>query len=504
MDSFSLSSYSSSLSMKVILSNEDLLRLKDILVYIKCIKCTEIMTEPKMCLSCNKNLCNKCHKSTCNHELIMSRHLKTVLKSMKFKCRGCKSEEEYDYFSLSKHAESCFFFKNLMKEKIKEKSNEKHEKDEGNLNIKVKEYSFKEKIIENMSKIKEIVCSCGKIFDDNENNNFNKKEEYKKHKYECLINTSDTYKNDCLLKDKLIEEFTKNIETVQNRLYSLYSNKNNDMINSILNDLDSFSKLIEQKKEEIVNKENDILKYSKELLLNKDYIPSSIIEENIEYNRLIQEENKLKQENQRLELEYERIKNEFLLEKIENDKELNELYSTFKGNIMNLEIEESILKEEISNTDHSILNNVLTENDVCSLCKSTNSKTEKFYCYLCCKRYCINICAKHCSSSNCSNLNKLICPLCTPKCGLCRKNVFCEDCKMKCFYLKCKNTFCPDCFSKNSYRKRESNVNCNVVNCENDNNKPCIMTSLYCVKCNKRLCNDCLFNDKDHFSSIFK
>jgi uncharacterized C2H2 Zn-finger protein len=86
----------SNLTMKDLLSKDDLENLKDLHQYLKCSRCGELMIEPKMCITCNKNFCNKCQGFSCNHPTQISRHLKSVLENCKFKCRCLSKGYSWD------------------------------------------------------------------------------------------------------------------------------------------------------------------------------------------------------------------------------------------------------------------------------------------------------------------------------------------------------------------------------------------------------------------------
>ena len=108
----------------------------------------------------------------------------------------------------------------------------------------------------------------------------------------------------------------------------------------------------------------------------------------------------------------------------------------------------------------------------------------------------MNKCAQKCKNSSC---NTYLCTQCSARCNLCNKKNYCEKCLKKCFYINCKNKFCPECYKKNEYQARESNKNCSIFTCDDEaHNVVCLMTTLYCPKCEKRMCNECLMKDKEH------
>ena len=70
-------------------------------------------------------------------------------------------------------------------------------------------------------------------------------------------------------------------------------------------------------------------------------------------------------------------------------------------------------------------------------------------------------------------------------------------------YSKCPNKFCPECYRKNEHQSRTSDKNCAFFTCDDEEkNTVCLMTTLYCSQCDKRLCNKCLMKDKEHHSFL--
>jgi hypothetical protein len=225
---------------------------------------------------------------------------------------------------------------------------------------------------------------------------------------------------------------------------------------------------------------------------------------NVDYVKLVDEEKSLSIKKDKLEIDLNQGIKTFNDKKLQGEKELKDLVKDYKSKLQQYEIEEGWLKETISQYNPGIISSVFSDTDTCHLCRNVNVNIKKYYCQECRKRFCAGSCAKVCQTSQCTKISKYICPECVPRCGLCRKNVYCYDCKKSCFYSECKNKFCPDCYKKNAHQQRNSNNNCAFFTCEVDKVKACLMTSLFCVKCEKRLCNNCLFNDKAHFEYLFK
>ena len=519
----------SNLTMKDLLTPLDVEKLRDLWPHIKCSKCGELMIEPKMCISCNKHLCNKCHKANCNHEIIISRHLKSILENHRFRCKffmnGCEDDSMYDYFKLKSHAENCSAFKqaycNKSNAMIEVKSNPVQNELSSLLSVfdsKLNETTFSPPVnlsykpitlgsLINVDKqdnndLTEFTCNCGEIFSGS-----SVKDKFLKHKKICLQKKEYEYnqkEENKGLKEKLVQDFMVKIETLQNCFAKLSKQKHEDYINKALFEMNCFHNELEKKDENIKVTEEEIKDYYKNVSLNKDYIPEEILEKNKEYKYLINEENLLISRHKDLENRLIEATTNFNLKKANSEKELKNLAKELKNKLQQSEVEEKWLIEMISQYSPTIISSVFSDTDTCSLCKNVNVNIKKYYCQECRKRFCAGSCAKICSTSNCSKINKYICPECTPRCGLCRKNVFCSSCKKACFFNECKNMFCPDCYKRNVHQQRGANNNCAFFTCEVDKVKACLMTSLFCVKCEKRLCNNCLFNDKDHFSSLFK
>lgn len=494
------------ITMKDIMHPEDLEKIKDILSYLKCNKCNDLMIEPKMCVSCSLQLCNKCHKSNCNHELIVSRHLKSILENKKFKCKyrenGCNEPATFDYFSLKRHAEVCGAFKKMFSEKSSLIS--KMDNSEANLNShNFKTYNLKSRTnndLTDFSSLSTLTCSCGEII-----NGPNLKVNYIAHKKLCTQKEMEASQSDSkLIRENMIKNFMEKVEKVQKSFSEVIKQRNTDCLESIEESLTEFLSSVEEKRESIKKIEEEVADYYKQVSVSKDYFPPALLEKNPEYKRLVEEEQDLKRKQRELELELLRSTEEFENKKLRGEEELKRISVDYMNKLLSYEAEEKWLKEEIANHNPELINSIFSDTDTCSFCKNSNANIKKHYCQQCCKRFCIGTCAKLCNTATCSKMSKYICPECVPSCGLCRKNIFCGSCKKSCYYVDCKYTFCPDCYKKNGHQTRAPTSNCAFFTCEVDKTKACLMTSLFCSKCEKRLCNYCLYNDKDHFPTLFK
>lgn len=519
------------LTMKDLLNEDDVENLRELWPYLKCTCCNVLMIEPKMCISCNKNLCINCQKKNCNHETIISRHLKSILQNTQFKCKffgnGCNDETFYDYFKLKTHCENCSAFKNTYVYKStynmenKSNSNSNSQVDPltsvlnnydnkinstiytPNLAISYKPITIQNTDFNNKDKYT-FSCSCGETFVGNSKI----KEDYLNHKRQCLQKKEYEFnqkeEDNVGLKEKLVSDFMVKIEKLQKTFAESSKQKHNEYLSKVQFELAQFHDDLRKKDETMKNYQEEIANYYVQTNINKSFIPDEVLSSNPDYTGLIEEEKNLKKEKNELQNSLIISTQDFKEKKLQSEKELKELALDYKSKLLQYEIEESWLKETISQYNPGIISSVFSDTDTCSACKNVNVNVKKYYCQECRKRFCAGTCAKLCSTSSCSKISKYICPECVPKCGLCRKNVFCYDCKKPCFYKECKNMFCPDCFKKNAHQIRNHNNNCVFFTCPNDNVKSCLMTSLHCAKCDQRLCNNCLFNDKAHFDFLFK
>ncbi len=86
------------------------------------------------------------------------------------------------------------------------------------------------------------------------------------------------------------------------------------------------------------------------------------------------------------------------------------------------------------------------------------------------------------------------------KCTICYKPQNVKLLHIKCHYENCFNFFCNDCYKRNFYQYRTSNVKCDYFSCDTCKRKKlCIMTSILCNTCDKRICDQCYkIHHSDH------
>lgn len=153
-----------------------------------------------------------------------------------------------------------------------------------------------------------------------------------------------------------------------------------------------------------------------------------------------------------------------------------------KRNEMEIQINS---KSQLSSTVKNMILN-------CSQCNSW-SISDSDRCGQCNNLLC-NKCSQVCLNTSYDHRNNYFCSKCFPQCVMCEKVKQCVNCIKRCFSKNCTNTLCQPCLDKNKHQLRSENVNCNFFRCENcqtDGN--CIMTTVYCSPCDKRICRKCFY-----------
>jgi hypothetical protein len=140
-----------------------------------------------------------------------------------------------------------------------------------------------------------------------------------------------------------------------------------------------------------------------------------------------------------------------------------------------------------------INNEPISNKTQCKECKQQSSDlTNCGHCQtpLCksCLKFCNNTQNQHPTNGYCSDCIHV-------KCVLCREAKNCKACVRKCFHINCMNFFCNTCYEKNKHQVRPENTNCRFYKCDScQTDTNCIMTTVYCAKCDKRVCKECFFN----------
>jgi hypothetical protein len=453
---------------------QDKIKIDEYLPFLRCNKCTIVMIEPKVCTTCNLNLCQNCHTKTCTHTLVQSRHLKSTLERLVFKCRnrlnGCY--KELKYAEIRNHLLNCQF--NMV-------SASRTDGDDKMTKSALTPPSLKKDsamdIHDNLSRsmIVNPVNSKLPILCKNCNAPFQDKNSYIEHTKKCFEKEKDANKS-------VVEEFLVKFNNLQNGFSLFNSDKLKENITLTQKNLNEKLNTIEFKNNRIISLENMIKKFNADESFSED---PELLAIKSEEDRTIQEKIKLQEI-------YNRKLNEYQEKLKEYESSFNDEVRSQKEKLMLLEVEEKWIKEDMESCVF------ITDSGVCALCGNSESTVKKFYCQDCSGKYCVNKCAKQCKNTNCKRPNKYICPKDNKACNLCQKYNYCEDCKRKCFYQNCSNSFCPECYKKNEHQARNNNINCKFFTCERDLVCDCLMTSIYCSKCEKRLCNNCLIHDIDH------
>jgi hypothetical protein len=445
--------------------------------FLRCYRCNEFLPDPKSCNKCGYTICSKC--KNCSHELSQSRHIKTLLDVLTFKCKfhssGCKEISKYQ--DVRKHLEKCNYYKDYKDAYVQIKENAGPILLRSNSIEKPKDFLGNDYIF----------LSSDKIFNTSV-------DEYERNGIKCLScsyvsSNKKDYINHC--KESHINEVTEfSIGTMSNQFSKSYEETRKKFLDF------SYYKVEENKKLAIdllnkffssVNSKRNFISRGEKSLNSEDFKQGDS-----EYSNLLLEEEKLTKVKEELKKKYEELReisNNIIKQ---NDLRIKEELKSRKDELTMLEIAERWTREDL---DCSFFVNEF--GDKCASCGNDESKEKKFFCQGCREKYCIDKCAV-----KCKNCLKFICPSDGKKCKLCHKSNYCDTCQKKCFYTKCDNTFCPECYKKNEHQARNSNTNCKLFTCERDSVCDCLMTSLFCSKCEKRLCNKCLMNDKEHFSFL--
>jgi hypothetical protein len=469
-------------------------KIEEYFPYLKCVKCLEIALEPRQCFTCNYVFCQKC--KICSHPLILSRHVKLILDNITFKCKFNKSgcDAIIKYFDIRQHHLNCKFSEtdlnsmisinstNSMKSSAINKSSDSFyfEKNSSIANSWI--YSSKAKASYDISR-ESVLFTASNFNHENYEGNLNVK--CQNCGIQCSNKTKfmEHYKN-CIHNKKqedILNTFSYSHSQLENKFLSYMQDKLNERKKTQINKFNQYENLLENSRNHIKEMEEQILKFNNEDNSNDDpeYVEILKREASLNESKLILSEVLSK----KIE-EYNKILQE-------NEKEIEMSICEQKNILLALELEEKWAKEELESSMFCS-----DFDDKCTICGNEEHTVKKYFCQSCRGKFCVDKCAKQCKAKEC---NKFICPKEGNDCKLCHKLNYCEPCKRKCFYQGCLNTFCPECYKKNEHQARNSNINCKFFTCEKDQICDCLMTSLFCSKCEKRLCNKCLMNDKEHF-----
>ena len=457
-------------------------KIEEFFPYIKCKKCLEVGLEPRQCSTCNFVLCQKC--KICSHPLIQSRHVKLILENLSFKCKfnrlGCTSTLKY--FDIRRHLLNCKYLEDQMESQ--NRSNNQNESLYSEKNSLSKSSVQKSQSVNNSNMLGDSALFSG--------SNFYQKEFDGKIDIKC-VNCGDSYsnKNEFLAhfkscannksQEDTLGEFRECHGKLEKKFQSYIQDKLNERKCIQANNFNQYDNLLNNKRNEIREIEEKISKLSSDDNTKYD----------LEYMEILKRESMM--DNTKSSL------HEILNKKIEdynkiiqlNEKELEMTIFKHKNILIELELEEKWLKEDLESTMFCT-----DFGDKCIICGNGDQGIKKYFCESCKGKFCADKCAKICETKDC---DKFICPKEGDDCKLCHKLKYCNTCRKKCFYEGCAYTFCPECYKKNEHQARNTNTNCKFFTCEKDKVCDCLLTTLFCSKCNKRLCNKCVMNDKEHF-----
>ena len=417
--------------------------------FFKCIRCNNLMEEPKYCPCCARIFCPSCTPSCATSSAVAARH---VLNSMtlitarcKFSINGCQFKD--NILKLIAHAKVCPF------RAVKENFSENDQK-----SSKLRDFSnpLSELDTEMEDKLRKLVKEAtGKkkpTFSTDNTDNTDNIQQFYRSKVEALKRSYFDY---------ISQNFINKASIISTSL-EIYFSKVGEQFrvlqesNSEAKDCSDSSKL------------SKLLKTSESLNARKKDMMEKIALRKAELK-------------EKKESAFKNI--ETLLEKHKDTIEKNAAEYNYYNELLNLK----------ATNDKATFKMSFVNSRKCNKCQENSNSLHK--CTDCGQRYCRDKCVSVCQSESCSNVHTVLCPCKYKPCGLCRKVLFCNDCAKSCFYNECDKVYCPPCFKTNSHQLRTKNKPCNFFKCANDDQSVCILSTAYCKDCGQRLCNDCIFKD---------
>lgn len=485
-----------SLTLKInqLLSESDFVKVERYIPYITCNICNRLLSTPKYCLICKCNYCDGC---ICKHtnSIKLLRHEAELMSVLLINCKYNCGVPSFPISKLYEHIESC-----KCKEKFKEKNNDDEVNQSSNPHL-INDIKGENYVLGGLDEyFEEIAFNIQELdslsFDNIIKNEINQDNTNKK----CSIcnevfNNSDLYSkhlNNCLEKNQKevsTQEMDETLEKYKDKINLIHENRIKIFSLIYMNEIENIQSEIDMLFKEIVEKKKDLIELT-ELLNKPEIMTEEYYKSDNDISALIEEEKSLFNKKHEL-INLYKSKSQLIPEKINNYK--NEITNQNQ----NLLLDYISLNNE-SEVFNNILNNSNNRDTSCQKCKA--NEKEKIRCKTCLEYYCKDICISKCKNEEC---NSYICLKCSPKCNLCNLQKYCEQCLKRCFYSKCPNKFCPECYRKNEHQSRTSDKNCAFFTCDDEEkNTVCLMTTLYCSQCDKRLCNKCLMKDKEHHSFL--
>ena len=291
-----------------------------------------------------------------------------------------------------------------------------------------------------------------------------------------------------LIIKKIEASYNNNLQTNEERaikIIKLIKKIKNDCWSSLSFQEQYLNQLLKNKNIEIEREERDILEYmsnkNEERKNENNKISIEILYNQELVSNLHTQVECLKET---INKEYDMIVYNFLdsickfnhiaqTQSVSNNNDLNsnliiiDDYDKF-ASYVEVESNSNINNKEISNINHINNDNkeiIAQKNNISNICKGCNS-------------------------------DKII----SNNCSICKNN-FCLNCCTKCFSDHCSLYYCNNCFSINKHQVRSSNLDCHFSRCKDCDKKGfCLMMSINCIKCSKRVCSDCYFlNHKIHY-----
>lgn len=144
----------------------------------------------------------------------------------------------------------------------------------------------------------------------------------------------------------------------------------------------------------------------------------------------------------------------------------------------------------------------MESSSLCTHCNIELTDTFQNKCNSCSKTLCKQ-CSMQCGNKHYNHPNNYFCKDCFATCCLCLESKQCKICIKKCFFKACDNLLCNTCYEKNKHQLRPENTNCKFYKCDSCNTDAnCILTTVYCPKCDRRVCKNCFHKDhKIHFNT---
>ena len=466
------------------LEENDKKKVEQYLPFLICEKCKELMLNPVFCSICQKTFCEKC---SCDHkeELRRPRHLFQLLEDkLLIKCKYNCQEETFPLIQILEHIERCpyksrFINKNCMI--IDDICDNVIDTDVDKIipyNTQLTNDLFLNKIINKIEdenndekNIKCYIC----------NESFNNQTNFIKHLILCGS------KETKVIQEIKPEEIEKKFECLCANLSNSHREKIKVLVSQNLNEIKENNLKLSFYSYPLLEKEKT-LKSIKENLLDEEFINKELSSDPI-YNSLFEKKKELFLQKEKLLKKYQE-KNQEKKERI--TKTQNILIKNNKELIKNYleKVSEYNWLDLVIKTFTPSINN-----GSCFLCKSINK--DKYYCPICRKKYCKGKCAIKCKNKDCE---KILCPQCCESCDLCGSKKYCINCQRLCFSELCNNKYCPVCIEKNKHQVKGPYDNCKIFKCKHEKiiETYCVMQTLYCNLCKKRMCYKCIEKDEEH------